>query len=230
MSKKNLSYKSKNFTVSVFGTGSEITNEDKKSIKNARKLGNLLIKNGYKLATGGYKGVMGAVSEGAANKAEELGIEPSKLITGYVFDSRKFKENEVRKAKLIRVESLTSRLANLISKDAFVVFSGKFGTIIELFVAIESERVRKEYMGYKIRRPIIIFGGSKKIMSLLGLVSKGEKKFDFVMNHIYVLPDGEKCLKLCNDIISIYTKAKKRQLEVYSSGFSKYTLGKYLKN
>lgn len=109
-------------TITVFG--SSIPCEGDEEYLTAYSLGQLLAHNGFSLCTGGYSGIMEAVSRGAAeNDAEVIGVTmaeweslPNKYLT-----------------KNIVCEDLFKRIQTLVQLgDGFVILKGGTGTLLEL--------------------------------------------------------------------------------------------------
>lgn len=113
--------------VTVFG--SSIPREGEEEYKIAYQLGKYLAENGLNVCSGGFQGVMDAVSRGAVeNGAEAIGVtldiynvKPSKHLT-----------------KQIVTHTLFDRLKILVDTgDAFVVLQGGTGTLLELSLVWE---------------------------------------------------------------------------------------------
>lgn len=113
--------------VTVFG--SSIPKENDEEYKIAFKLGELFAKAGLNVCSGGYQGIMDAVSKGCnQNGGEAIGVTldiynstPSKFLT-----------------KEIKCNTLFERLTNLIQiGDAYVVLQGGTGTLVELAIVWE---------------------------------------------------------------------------------------------
>ena len=114
-------------TVTVFG--SSLPEEGDPEYETAYQLGKILGENNLNVCTGGYQGIMDAVSKGAADAgAEAIGITvsvfhaiPSKYLTSE-----------------IRCETLFERLTKLIGHgDAYIVLQGGTGTLLELSLVWE---------------------------------------------------------------------------------------------
>ncbi len=114
-------------TITVFG--SSIPKQKDKEYQTAYSLGILLAKNGFNVCTGGYQGIMDAVSKGAfENGAEAIGItvdlwgaQPSKYLT-----------------KQIECKTLFERISKLVDTgDGYVILQGGTGTLLELSVVWE---------------------------------------------------------------------------------------------
>ncbi|MFZ5946722.1 MAG: LOG family protein [Stygiobacter sp.] len=129
--------------VTVFG--SSIPKENDEEYKIAFKLGEIFAKAGLNVCTGGYQGIMDAVSKGCTqNGGEAIGVTldiynsiPSKYLT-----------------KEIKCKTLFERLTNLIQiGDAYVVLQGGTGTLVEL--AIVWEFINKNMIEEK---PIAVHG------------------------------------------------------------------------
>lgn len=104
-------------------------NEGDEEFSIAYNLGSLLAKNNFDVCTGGFQGIMNAVSKGAAeNGAEAIGVtvnlwraKPSKYLT-----------------KNVECNTLFERIFKLVELgDAYVVLRGGTGTLLELSVVWE---------------------------------------------------------------------------------------------
>jgi len=114
-------------TITVFG--SSIPKEGEEEFTIAYNLGSLLAKNNFDVCTGGFQGIMNAVSKGAAeNGTEAIGVtvnlwraKPSKYLT-----------------KNVECSTLFERISKLVELgDAYVVLRGGTGTLLELSVVWE---------------------------------------------------------------------------------------------
>ncbi len=113
--------------VTVFG--SSIPREGDDEYENAYKLGLMLAEKNINICTGGFHGIMDAVSKGATeNNAESIGVtldyynaRPSRYLT-----------------REIKCNSLFERLENLVEiGDAYIVLQGGTGTLLELALVWE---------------------------------------------------------------------------------------------
>ncbi|MBN1301488.1 MAG: LOG family protein [Melioribacteraceae bacterium] len=113
--------------VTVFGSSQPVPGDEE--YETAYGLGLLLGEAGLSVCTGGYQGIMDAVSKGAAEKGQEaIGITvdlfnavPSRYLT-----------------KNIECHSLFERIQKLIeSGDAYIILRGGTGTLVELSIAWE---------------------------------------------------------------------------------------------
>jgi len=116
-----------NKTVTVFGSSQPRSGEEEYEI--AYQLGQLLGESGYSVCTGGYQGIMDAVSKGASEfDVDVIGVTvdlfsavPSKYLT-----------------KQIDCNSLFERIEKLIELgDAYIILRGGTGTLVELSIAWE---------------------------------------------------------------------------------------------
>ncbi len=114
-------------TITIFG--SSIPKEGEKEYEVAYKLGILLAKKGFDVCTGGYHGIMDAVSKGATEYgAEAIGItvdlwgaKPSKYLT-----------------RQIECKTLFERITKLVEfGNGYVILQGGTGTLLELSVVWE---------------------------------------------------------------------------------------------
>jgi uncharacterized protein (TIGR00730 family) len=124
-------------TITIFG--SSRPNEGEAEYDTAYNLGRLLAQKGFDVCTGGYQGIMNAVSRGAAeNGAEAIGI----TIEGWGVVPSKYLTKEIKCA------SLNERLEKLVSAgDAYVVLQGGTGTLLEL--ALVWELINKRMLKIK---------------------------------------------------------------------------------
>ena len=131
--------------VTVFG--SSRPREGSRDYEEARVLGRALAKHGFAVCSGGYAGVMEAVSRGA----KEAGGK-TYGVTAEFFKSAKLNrwiDVEVRK------ETWEERLFELIRRgDGFVACKGGTGTLVEL--AVVWEMLNKSVIS---RKPFAVLGG-----------------------------------------------------------------------
>jgi uncharacterized protein (TIGR00730 family) len=112
-------------SVTVFGSAIPLPGEVE--YENAYKLGKLLVMNGFDVITGGYFGIMEAVSKGV--------IENGGSATGITLNYVKRKPNAFL-SKIISCDNLFERISKLIELgDAYVILQGGTGTLLE-FAAV----------------------------------------------------------------------------------------------
>jgi uncharacterized protein (TIGR00730 family) len=123
--------------ITVFGSSRPVEGEEEYIA--AYDLGKLLAQKGFNVCTGGYQGIMNAVSRGAAEAGSEvLGI----TVNGWSSVPSKYLTKE------IKCENLNERLEKLIEAgDAYVVLQGGTGTLLEL--ALVWEMVNKKMLPVK---------------------------------------------------------------------------------
>ena len=111
-----------NKTITVFGSSQPVETDEQ--YKLAYQLGSLLAKNGFNVCTGGFFGIMEAVSKGAVNKgAEAIGI----IVDHWGGAANKFVTKEVK------CSTLFERISKLIETgDGYVILQGGTGTLLEL--------------------------------------------------------------------------------------------------
>jgi len=111
-----------NKTITVFGSSQP--NETDEQYKLAYELGSLLAKNGMDVCTGGFFGIMEAVSKGAVeNGGEAIGV----TVNIWGLDANKYLTKEMK------CSSLFERINKLIEAgDGFVILQGGTGTLLEL--------------------------------------------------------------------------------------------------
>jgi len=114
--------------------------------EDARALGSALAGAGWTVATGGYSGVMEAVSRGA----KEAGGATIGVTTAFYPAAKKNSYMDIE----IRMPAYGDRLLELTrSGDAFIVMRGGSGTLAELFLTWELEKNTSISPG-----PIILYG------------------------------------------------------------------------
>ncbi len=109
-------------TVTVFG--SSVPRVGSPEYEDAFKLASILASKGFNICSGGYRGIMDAVSKGAReNGSEAIGVT--------IKNRDAFKSNYVTKE--IVCDTLFERLAKLIETgDGYIVLGGGTGTMLEL--------------------------------------------------------------------------------------------------
>jgi uncharacterized protein (TIGR00730 family) len=124
-------------TITIFGSSKP--KEDEDEYKLAYELGRLLGKQNFDVCTGGYYGIMEAVSKGAV----EVGSDSTGVtVKGWERKGNSFLTNE------IKCSSLFERLNKLIEiGDGYIILQGGTGTLLEL--AAVWERANKGAMDHK---------------------------------------------------------------------------------
>jgi len=116
-----------NKTITVFG--SSLPKPGEQEYEDAYSIGKRLAQNGFNVCTGGFQGIMDAVSKGAAEEGKEaIGI------TVDVFNavSSKYLTHEVK------CNTLFERLDNLTTYgDGFIILPGGTGTLLEISLVWE---------------------------------------------------------------------------------------------
>ena len=124
-------------TITIFGSSKPIEGEDEYKI--AYELGRLLGEKKINVSTGGYCGIMEAVSKGAVEEGGEA--------IGVTIISWQRKGNDFL-TKEIKCSSLFERLTKLIEiGDAYIILQGGTGTLLEL--AAVWELTNKGVMDHK---------------------------------------------------------------------------------
>jgi uncharacterized protein (TIGR00730 family) len=133
--------------VAVFGTAQVKADSDLYKI--AENIGQVLAKSGYTVMSGGYEGVMEAVSKGALEAAGSVhGITVEKFER--VGESRMNKWVSLE----YRYPTLAERIEHLITRaDAYVMLPGGIGTMQEF-----AETWQRMRLGDIPQRPIFMFG------------------------------------------------------------------------
>lgn len=109
------------------------------------KIGKLLAGSGYTVCSGGYAGIMEAVSKGAKSASgKTIGI----TVSDWTSKPNSYIDEE------IKMPNLMDRIMKLINiADAYLILKGGTGTLVELSVTLEL--MNKKAMEEK---PIILFG------------------------------------------------------------------------
>jgi uncharacterized protein (TIGR00725 family) len=122
--------------ITIFGSG--LINPAENQYKCAENVGLLLAQNKYTICSGGYGGIMEAVSKGAKSiKGKTIGITldiPERSANKYIDEN-------------VIMPNWVERLMELIAiGDAYIVFNGGSGTLVELSAIIEmmNKKVMKE--------------------------------------------------------------------------------------
>lgn len=167
-------------TITVFG--SSLPKEGDEEFKTAYQLGKLLAQNNFNVCTGGYRGIMNAVSKGAVEEGGEAigvtvdlwGVKPSEYLT-----------------KEIKCDTLFERISKLVETgDAYVILQGGTGTLLEL--AAVWEFMNKHLSELK---PVVCHSQMwKEIISIMDKQIEKEKRItgiiksynsvDEIVNHI----------------------------------------------
>ena len=117
------------YVISVFGSSAPAP--DSEAYEEARLTGRLLAEAGFVVATGGYRGTMAAVSQGAA----EAGGHVIGVTSGHMERYRPTPANEWV-AEEIRYETQRERLQHLVmNNDGLIALPGGIGTLSEVALA-----------------------------------------------------------------------------------------------
>ena len=131
--------------------GASITQPGEPDYEAGIRLGRLLAESGIAVATGGYEGLMEAVSAGAA----QVGGEVIGITAPAVFAGRSGANQHVTDER--PAATLTERIHDLVSiSDAVVALPGSLGTFTELVVAWNVAYVAP--LGGGSTRPVIAVG------------------------------------------------------------------------
>jgi len=113
--------------ITVFGSSKPKPGEEE--YETAYQLGKILGKNGYNVCTGGYQGIMDAVSKGASEMGSKaIGV------TVNIFNAKA--SSYIHEE--IRCSSLFERIEKLVELgDAYIILRGGTGTLVELSIVWE---------------------------------------------------------------------------------------------
>jgi len=147
-------------TIAVFGTGrTEVGDDD---YTEAQVIGAMLASAGYTVMSGGYSGIMEAVSKGASQKGGHvIGVTTAQ------FDGKRDGPNEFVKEE-IKLPTARERLMYMIDHaDGYIVLPGGIGTFAELANIWEMIRV-----GDMPQKPVICYGAFWRRVAFEFLTSK----------------------------------------------------------
>jgi hypothetical protein len=132
--------------VCIFGSYKDLSKKEKEEIT---RLGKLLAQKGITVVSGGFGGTMEDISRGAKSAGgKTLGV------TWYKWEKPIYKKANAFIDEEIVADTLFERIDIMLKKaDAFVVFPGGTGTLLELSAALEY--INKGLIDPK---PIIILG------------------------------------------------------------------------
>jgi len=136
-------------TVAIFGASD--CRADDPAYAEAVRCGRLLAEAGLAVATGGYGGLMEAVSQGA----REAGGVVIGVTAPSVFPHREGANRFVSEER--RAGSLTERIHELMQADAAIALPGSIGTLTELMVAWNLAYVAQ--YGHGSPKPVVAVGG-----------------------------------------------------------------------
>lgn len=143
--------------VCIFGSYKDLSQETKEEIV---RLGKMLAQKGITVMSGGFGGTMEDVSRGAKSvDGKTIGV------TCYIWGKDRYtKANEFIDKEIV-ADNLLERIQIMIKEaDAFVVFPGGTGTLLELSATLE--HINK---GLIEPKPVIVFGDFwKPVVSCLG--------------------------------------------------------------
>lgn len=170
-------------TIAFFG--SSRMREDSQKYIEVKHLGKLFAESGYNISTGAYKGVM----EAALNGAKKYPVDRIGVTTK---DYPRKKPNQYVN-KVIECDSYLDRLGKLIEiSDAYIIFDGSTGTLLELLSVIALKDRRKIS-----QKPIVIL--SKDFFEIIQFMSEKFKKFKKIMGFVYHTTDIRQAFEYVDD-------------------------------
>jgi len=160
--------------------GGAINDTTTKEYKDTIKIGKLLAEQGYTIKSGGYSGLMEAVSKGGKEGgADVIGV------TCQSFGS--LKGNDYLDI-VMPAKDIFDRLRELMNADLFVVQKGGVGTLAELFLIWDIIRKKKD------APPVFLIGAHwRDILDSIVYVKKEREKivvcdsFDIFVGHINLI-------------------------------------------
>lgn len=227
------------FTVAIFGTSSESTEAEKNATKDTREIAEMLIKDGFDIATGGYGGVMKAAIESGQKTMTDLKIQGT--IKSYPIESDGLRKFETTGTTVLRSTGLPERLTHLISEsDAYIVLNGGLGTIVELLASIESTRIDRTVNEIDNKhhtiKPILIIDPTLKHSDLLSSLVKQEKKLQNpeTLDHIYFIGQANNKTETIEKVLNLYKENYETENEILArqeaEGLKKYTFKNFTFN
>ncbi|MDA3862091.1 MAG: LOG family protein [Melioribacteraceae bacterium] len=110
-----------NKTITIFGSANPIAGEEE--YETAYRLGQILGQSGFSVCSGGFQGIMNAVSKGATESGGKA--------IGVTVDLFSSKKSEYLTEE-IKCETLLSRIEKMVELgDAYIILSGGTGTLVE---------------------------------------------------------------------------------------------------
>lgn len=133
--------------ISVFG--SAWPKPESPAYESARAIGRLLAEAGFAVATGGYSGVMSAVSQGAAEAGGHvIGVTCAQIEQFRPLGANQWVQEE------IKYQTLQERLLHLVTcNEGIITMPGGIGTLSEMALAWSFVQV-----GEMTTRPHVVFG------------------------------------------------------------------------
>ena len=164
--------------IAVLGSGKCLPGES--TYEQARMLAKALTESGYAIINGGYKGVMEASARGALESAKG-----NPRVIGVVIKQKPQGNKFLTETRV--VNDFFDRLREIMSADAFILFSGGAGTICELSTisVLQAKLWKKE-------KPIIILEDNLEwyvFEDMLGIDSinirpRGQNPIQKVVDHL----------------------------------------------
>jgi uncharacterized protein (TIGR00730 family) len=125
--------------------GSAFITSDESLYSEIEQLGKTIAEKGWTVCSGGYLGSMEAISKGAKSAGGKT--------MGVTVNTWEAKPNEYIDEE-VKMRNLMERIVELVGiADAYIVFNGGTGTLVEISVALEL--MNKKSMGEK---PVIFYG------------------------------------------------------------------------
>ena len=174
--------------ITVFGSSQP--RPGTKQYEDARAVGRALADAGWTVVTGGYKGVMDAVSRGA----KEGGGKTIGVTTTY-FDSINLRPNNYIDSE-IKMQTYAERLIKLVTmSNGYVIMRGGSGTLTELFLTWELAK-----NGSIPQRPLVLFGEQwKHIIDFLTRELPDETSFSCYLNLLAYTSDPDEIVSLIRE-------------------------------
>ena len=156
----------------------------------AEKLGKALIDNGFRIKTGGLKGVMEAVFKGANNSKNKMKGDLIAILPRNKKNVSKYADIEIATGKDIM------RNEDVVDADAVISIGGGAGTLNEISIAWAKFKLILSCTEYE--------GWSKKLAN--GKIDERIRYRDIAEDCIYGFKTIEECMKLLEKYIHIYKR------------------------
>ncbi len=207
------------FRIAVFGTGSETTEQDKQAMEDARAIATVIAKQRFSVATGGYDvGVMQAANDAAVAVVKARKEDPKRFVKAFPMDSAiggPMQMPLVKDARHFPSATLNERLGHLVDEsDGFVVLGGKFGTDLEMLVALHSENVQQLSAEGAAPRPILVVDASFDHLDKLNMFVSGDQKLQSMpgLNHMYFIAGMSGWKEKAERILDLYYRKSLGQI------------------
>ena len=174
--------------ISIIGDANVDENSDK--YKYAEKLGEKLINEGFRIKTGGLKGIMEAVFKGGNNAKNKMFGDLIAILPGNDKNSNKYADIKIATGKDIM------RAEDVVDADAVIVIGGGAGTLNEIAIS---------WMKFKLILACIEFEGWGKELANKKIDNR-IRYCDIEDDRIYGFKSIDECVQLSEKYLPIYKR------------------------